>query len=290
MVNYVGELGLNIERMNRRVEFLNDRANWHQRRETPLDNACAATARRDAAVIALLLGRVGDGRILFRRAGQQWAALGLFAGYLLESFADPRQDFVEADAIGTFSRVDDDLAADALPGRRFSKGKPTQFEEASITSPRQLLNLYQAMRGGRQRTHRTQSFAARAEERLAASAAVMVGLTGLPIRSYLALFKSFGANEPTSRDRDMLLSVAIRREELLAAARTDQFHWLMMLKPAELVDLDLLALGLNALEAGPSSEEALFAPLMHRAVSARLPFLLARDLHRSGDHGSHTHE
>ena len=280
MPNYAEQLELDAERMRRRITFLNDRADWHDRRKTPLDRACAATARRDAGVLALLLGQASNARSSFRAAGREWASLGLFAGYLLESFADPEQDFAKDDAFGTFSRLDDALR-DGGPGdRRTIEGERIPFEAASFNSPRQLLNLYQAARGRRRQPHLS-SFATKAAERLSTSAAVMVGLTGLPTRAYLNLFNSFGANEPTQRDRDMLFSVAIRREELLAAARSDQYHWRMMLKPAELVDLDLLALGLNAMEAGSNSERALFEPLSHRDVPARLPFLLARDLRNS---------
>ena len=279
MAEHAKALGLDTERLGRRIAFLNDRAEWHNRRETDIDQACAATARRDAGILALLLGEVEVAKSSLRDAGRQFTELGLFAGYFLISIVDPEADLSKRDKVDPLSRFDtsdDDQTAEA--GR---DGRP--FEIASRNSPRQLLSLYQAMRGGRRRSRSDARIAAKAEERLTSVSAAPLGTTGLPLKSYLSLFNTFGVNEPTQRDRDILFSVVTQREEMISAARNDQFHWRMILKPAELVDLDLLALGLNAIEAGSNSRESLLSSLRHGDTGGSLPFLLALDLRNATD-------
>jgi hypothetical protein len=275
MPDYVTELGLDAERMHRRIEFLRDRAKGHLGRQTHVDRACAATLHRDAGLIALLLGKVSDARSLFHRAGREWENLGLFAGYLLESFADRERNFVAADEDGVFFRLKSAMSRDARPKKVEAEEQP--FEAASRSSPRQLLNLYQATGAERRRSHTTDLLAVEILRRLAPNAAMMVGMTGLPLRGYLSLFNSLSRDVPTHRDRDLLFSMAVWRQELLTAAQADKFHWRMMQRPAALIDIDLLALGLNALENGHSAQVALEA-VHDRGTATALPFLLARDL------------
>ena len=275
---YADELGLDTDRMDRLIIFLDDRAEWHLRRETSLDIACAATARRDAGIIELLLGRISKARSYLILAGEQWTQLGLFSGYFLESIAKLELEFAARD-VDAFSRLAGALEGDEIKYSEMYGRDQHPFEAASRNSPRQLINLYQATRGGRREGGYAAALGERISKRLNPNAAMSVGMTGLPAKTYLALFDRFGTNEATKRDSDILLSVVVRREELLSAAQSDQYHWRMMLKPAELVDMDLLVLGLNTLEAG-SGFKKVIEPLYDRGTLATLPFRLAQDLHR----------
>ncbi len=78
--------------------------------------------------------------------------------------------------------------------------------------------------------------------------------------------------------RDSLIALAVRRNELVAAAQADRFHWRLLLKPAELIDFDLLALGLAAMSGGTQGADLLFEATADRGPAARLPFDAARDL------------
>lgn len=74
-----------------------------------------------------------------------------------------------------------------------------------------------------------------------------------------------------------LTGMAIRRREMIEAARTDEFHWERVQQPAELVDFDLLALGLAA-ATNWGAESPAFNVLAERGKAAALPFRLALDL------------
>ncbi|AZN70134.1 hypothetical protein D5400_01575 [Georhizobium profundi] len=277
MADYAEQLGLDRVRMGRRIIFLNDRADWHDRRKSPLDTACAATARRDAGIIALLLDQKEVASELLAKAGAEFASIGLFAGYMLQSLVSPervhRGDFAAEDMIARFGHSSFTEDPDV---RRVREEGTLPFEKDSRQSPQQLLNLYQALRGRRiERTHFASEVAFR---RLQVNASATIGLSGLPVGSYLKLFDRFGSNDANSRDLDTVFAAAIRRRDLIDAARADEFHWRMMMKPAELVDLDLIALGMNAFEAGEISTSMLFETVERVGTEAALPFLLARDL------------
>ncbi len=284
MPNYAKEMDLDLARLERRVTFLIERADFHHEVGTFLDLGCAATARRDAAVLTLLLGKIEKSRALFRKAGAEWTEIGLYAGFLLESFADADEDIVNKDKAGILSAIREASEKEwGAPPPSERGWRP--FEEASRNSARQLLNLYQAIRGGRQQSGMTVAFSYRLKERMTPSFGSIVGATGIPIKSYIELFDSFTNNEPTQRQQQLIQYLITRREELIAAARMDAFHWRMMLKPAEFVDMDLLALGLSAFEAGPNSNSAkVLLQLSHNhEVGAGLPFLLAADMRKSKD-------
>ncbi len=83
MAGYAEALKLDSKRLERRLIFLLDRANAHDKegakegdqRTVDLHRGCSATLRRDAGAIAILLGKTQDARSYFRVAGQQWAGL-----------------------------------------------------------------------------------------------------------------------------------------------------------------------------------------------------------------------
>ncbi|TSE14057.1 hypothetical protein C1D09_000785 [Mesorhizobium intechi] len=278
MVEYAEQLGLDSARMERRISFLIDRAKWHDGRKTPLDRGCAATARRDAGIIALLLNRKEPARKMLANAGAEFVSIGLYVGYMLQSLVSPKRvrsgDFANEDMIARFGPA---VLAEDKDGSRVREESTLPFERESRQTPQQLLNLYQALRG--RRNESTRFVSDLASGRLLVNKSAAIGLSGLPVGSYLQLFDRLGSNVASSGDQDTVFAAVIRRRELIDAARADEFHWRMILKPAELVDLDLLALGLNALEAGELSSSVLLAAIERFGTEAGLPFLLARDLH-----------
>lgn len=282
---YADDLGLDPERLERRISFLIDRAVAHDEFTTDLHVACAATLRRDAGAIALLLGRIGEARTLFLAAGQQWADLGVFAGYFLMSLARLSSGVPWFESEKGLADVERLLLSDQPAEKAQIEGDRRQFNAMSINSPRQLLNLFQAASGERHRSERASRLASLAAGRLSPNAALQVGTTGVPLAVYLRLYDALARGNLSRRDRDSLLALAIRREELILAAQNDRHHWRLLHKPFELIDFDLLALGNSAIEAGHDTEVALFDAIGERGLAARLPFELARDLEASSSSG-----
>jgi hypothetical protein len=96
-------------------------------------------------------------------------------------------------------------------------------------------------------------------EALNVNATMPVGATRTPLATYLGAYDQLakrdtqaGAVAPNEL-KQVLNSLAQRREELLMAARRDRFHWKAMLRPAELIDFDLLALLLAGVRRGKRS-------------------------------------
>ena len=279
-MDYSQVLGLDRERMERQVGFLKDRARWHDRRETPLDRACAATARRDSGIIALLLGKTNAARTSLAHAGRDFLSIGLFSGYLLQSLAEADHDARAIAEDGMLERIrQDDASADPKARRERDEGL-LHFERLSRESPSQLLNLYQALRIQRVRDLRLREAAEMASIKLRKKASLGIGLTDVPMQTYLRLFDHFGVNDVSERDIQTLFAISAQRRDLIDAARVDEYHWRMLLKPTVIVDLDFIALGMTALEAGERSSSMLFETTERLGVEAALPFLLARDLYQ----------
>lgn len=272
MPDYSAALGLDAARLERQVKFLQDRADWHRRRETPVDLATAAALLRDAGLISLLLGKVALAQRELDRAGTDLISIGLFAGYLLWRFAGT--DRLDGEVI-------DRMTAGIRAGSREGGAAGdhlTPFERASEQSPRQLLSLYQAIHSGRTRDRRADIAAAAASERLKFHDGMTVGLTGMSVGSYAQMFDRCGEDNMTHRDLDTIYATAIQRRELIEAAQRDSYHWRMLLQPAELVDLDLVAFGMNAVQAEGRARSWVLETIPRLGIPAALPFLLARDL------------
>lgn len=303
MAGYAAQLGLDPERIERRLKFLIDRVSWYlgvgeaaQARELTvrsgpalqLERACAATLARDVGLLSLLLGDVDWARMSLAAASRQWLELGLFAGFALAGFARPSWQAIAEDEFGLIGRYlettgDDRFADFEEDGSQFvAPGLP--FEAESRSSARQALSLVQAARG----RHRLSGSAAdrvaavseRASARLLVSTSEMAGATGMPLRGYVKLFRSVDVMDVASEQRDQLFSIAVRRAMLIDDARADAVHWQMLQKPAELIDLDLMALAISGLEADADRAADLFSPWLERGPATALPFLLAQDLGR----------
>jgi|GEM_PF-6564011 len=251
--------GVSHSRLERRLAFLLDRAGAHREGapEDMLSRACAATLWRDAACVAVLLDQAGHARKLFTRAGHEFLALGLPIGASLVALAnvrDARQDLFDY--------------SDVIDGaRQWGPGKAREHHAFPIAdmargSPRQLLSIKQLD----WLTAETEgSDSVRPDEPIRAAlkrnGGYPVGATGLSIDSY-AEVADWAVAKRTKRDhkipkqvRSSITTMAAVRGENLLAAQKDTFHWRLLARPAELVDLDATILMFVALGAGMNTEQ-----------------------------------
>lgn len=275
------ELGLDEERLNRRVGFLRDRAKAHleQSEERRVMNiACAGSLFRDAAATAILLEEYGQARKLLIQAGELWTRIGLFSGYALLSLG--QQQAWWSNRRGELETVREELADAARP--QPENPWPRRREQApmmagSAGSTRQLLHLYQSLRPHVDEDPVARSVIAMAHERLSEQSTAQVGSTEAPVRSYVHLLDAAVHGDFDAAAHDTLSGMVLRRVEQLGAARADEHHWRLALAPAALVDFDLMALATASADARNTvSEVAEHFRSRNRAVS--LPLIAARGL------------
>lgn len=277
MTDYADNLQLDPGRLSRRASFLIDRAKVHDDKAAKAGDrsladrhiACAATLRRDAGAIALLIGNVEKAMDLFRSAGRLWAELGLYSGYFLLALAGDESNI----DIGWIERSLDPRF-DGEPPRE--EDSTRRYRDRSAQSPRQLLSLIEGLGMAVESKHRRLMLLAR--KRLRPSDGVLVGTSNLPIASYLRLFDELRGGETSQSLHDSLLAITIQRQELIAAAQADEYHWRLTQRPAELIDFDLVALGIAAVNGGPIVQSELRAALERANAASRLPFDLAMEL------------
>jgi hypothetical protein len=279
MTGYTEQLGLDPSRLKRRIGFLLDRATQHDEQAIELvgeggdlHRVCAATLRRDAAATAALLGEIDKAQDLFALAGRQWLGLGFYYGVFLLRLAGASKDLMGIAEHGELEWIARSLEGESEP--EDSSKRP--FERSARNVPRQLLSLVQAEVGI---PSKTGSSRGQARERLHAANALPVGGTAMPLRGYLKLLDALEQGDMGRTDRDRLLAQLVQREEMIAAAREDHFHWRLARKPAEIIDFDFLALGLAVQNAGDDMQDTV-RELSEGRGAASVPFKLARDLGR----------
>ena len=121
-----------------------------------------------------------------------------------------------------------------------------QFDDESFRPP-QLLRTYQGLAGRRSDDPKRASLRRTIREILAVDASMPVGTTRTPAAIYLAMFDYLADRETEDANwpggfSQIIRSLAQRRAELLSVARRDRYHWKALLRPAELIDFDLLAM------------------------------------------------
>lgn len=274
---------LPVERLEHRYVFLIDRAKAHlNARESgglhsPMawrEQACAATLMRDAGCIALILGKPAEASANLLGAGHLLLKLGLPAGAALVLLGNPREGSLIGEAFAP-------LFADTAWQR--SRQEHSHRDDArtrldATHEPRQMLGLGQAQRIALA-FGESGLFGANGEGddvqlryRLERRGGHPVGITGLSIEAYLALADQLSVPQQIAPKPDFLevprsleLLFALRAEGL-QAARKDRYHWQLVPRPAELIDLDSLILMLVALGQEQSS-------LLERALPADAPAL-----------------
>lgn len=273
-------LHLDPKLLVRRLRFLSARAKWHEqlvanavREEVgslDMHSACAATLRRDAGAIALILGQVDEARREFRRAGSYWLNLGFYEGLLLL-----RLGRVETSTRDNFLSSIPGWIGRSLEHIREPTEHEPRFASAALRSPRQLVSLIQA---GNDSGSILASLNVQALQRLQIYRGYPLGVTQTPVARYLELLEGVRREKLSADHFKTLVGMSIRRSELISAAQEDNYHWRMALKPNDLIDIDILAIGLAALEHG----EGFFAHVRSFASrwgsTAQLPFDLAEVL------------
>ncbi|TGN51515.1 hypothetical protein E4L95_16765 [Paracoccus liaowanqingii] len=243
------------ERLERRLHFLVSRADAHlsdlpDRETTEKDmppRACAATLYRDAACVALLMDEVSEARDLLHKAGQNFLMLGLPVGAsLLALSGTPGSEFEleqHADFIAGIRQQWRPREAHARDGGAFH----TMADQAR-SEPRQLLAMMQAdwIIDNRMRDRALRDESGPLREALERNGGYPVGATGLSIDSYARVADWFAERDGIEGFDDylpdriaaLMATMMATRAEHLHSARKDRFHWKMLARPAEIVDLD----------------------------------------------------
>jgi hypothetical protein len=271
--------GFDRERLQRRQYFLESRARAHE--NAKIDHrwhrTAEATLLRDAAAVALLLDEFDRARVLLRKSGSQLLQLGFSGALQLLLIADA----VDAPEGETAQQVDmfaHELFREFNPevGRRVRERK---FHEESFTPP-QLLRTYQGLAGRRVGdTYEYENSLQKIREILSINASMPVGATRTPMSIYLAVFDHLTDRETGDENlpggySQIISSLAQRRSELLTIARRDRFHWKALLRPAELIDFDFLAMFVAGRRRGQNFE-AVTSVFAERDPLTALPLKLA---------------
>ncbi|WP_266182841.1 hypothetical protein [Dyella humicola] len=260
-----------------RIDFLVHRADAQNHNgyvANSVRQGCRGTLLRDAASLALMLEQYEQATALLREAGDAWAGIGLFAGYLLLHVAE---------GPAWVSRYEDDLQQIAsLFEWRYSKTttpsprvKGRAYLAAASWSPRQLLNLYQALPDDPRANELikiTRHHARRSLDDLAATATI----GELPVSDYLLVWDAAAQGDFDARAQDALIALLEHRAMRLQAAQADTHHWYRGVNPAGLVDFDLMALGIKAIESNAADK---LANILHHAPPlVALPWIAAQRL------------
>lgn len=283
-----GEMGLDEERVFRRIGFLKDRAQAHQEQageRHTMHVACAGALLRDAAASAMLVGEFASAGELLVKAGELWAGLGLFAGYALIAIAKP--EALWTDRGYELSELLDSLGvAERMGATREHHPDRAPMMDGSAASSRQLLHLYQAVRPRIGEHDLVSLLIGMSRSRLVEGSTAQVGPTESPVRAYVHLLDATVDGDFDRAARDTLAGMVLRRVEQLESARADEYHWRRVLAPAALVDFDMLSLAMASIDSRGTAAE-LAEHLADREPAARLPLEVARAMRPETPSGFH---
>ncbi len=263
-----------------RIAFLVQRANAQSHNGYVADSVrqgCRGTLLRDAASIALTLEQYEQATALLREAGDAWAGIGLFAGYVLLHFPE---------GPAWVSRYEDDLQqiANLFEWRYTNTNTPSPrakgraYLAAASWSPRQLLNLYQALPDDPQANElivTVRHYARRSLDDLAATATI----GDLRVSDYLLAWDAAARGDFDDPAQDALVALLQDRATRLQAAQADTHHWYRGINPAGLADFDLMALGIKAIESHAADKFGTI--IQHAPPLVALPWNAAQGLRAS---------
>lgn len=207
-----------------------------------LARACAATLLRDAACIALLLNDAGKARKLLHQSGRHFLNLGLPVGAALITLAGLEDAERE---LRYFDDVTRGVREQWVPSEaREREDTRRPMTDQARSEPQQLLAMVQADWLASDRGY--DSFDEESDEELRTAArrngGHPAGYTGLTFESYLDLGTWLSQDHPSTdmppRFASAMTTMMVARAEQLRAARKDSFHWRMVARPSELIDLD----------------------------------------------------
>ena len=243
-----------------RVRFLVSRAALHEEQgsDVLMHKACAATLLRDAGCLLLLREEIGAGRERLAQAGEQLLEMGLGAGLVLVAVGDAGRGRQELRSYR--ERVENDRRR----AEETRADRPEEWRESVTLAARRslgsMLSVVQTDFLEGTRDAQVESASQRREierrELLERYGAQDVGETGMAVFRYVRVAASMGAGAHAVADDDTVNVVRAvellgrHREERVEAARRDEFHWRLVPRPAELLDLDSVVLMQVALAAG----------------------------------------
>ena len=278
MSEYAEALGMEADRLRQKLEFLIDRASTNdefagRRRQNALRQAADATLWRDAACVAMLLDDMTAAKKYLKASAQGFLELGLFYGFLLLRLSGEEKSEVDAKTSGDrFAWVRDALRLSESEDSDETRDLPP-YAQASAQSPYQLLRLVQS---GINFSTLDGDVVEIARNRLNVYAGLPIGGTGIALGRYMKVQDAFLYGDLDDRTKSALSYMAIRRSEMIETAKADEFHWSRALNPYELIDLDMLALGLCL--KNRAIEDSATSVLRERGKMAAMPFEIAAKL------------
>ena len=288
--------GIESERVTRRIDFLRSRAFAHLELEPEATHskACAATLLRDSACLSLLTGRTREACVDLMSAGKEFLNLGLVEGATLVALADT----VKAqEVLESFSDVIEGVRHQEYQRTYFETDEQRSSSEAGEQRRRMtnvglgaaydVLSLLQAdLLLVKNNAQELPPFAGPMEEVLEYNGGYAVSATGLSFETYVGVARSMVKDSRVGVSYSSELAVAwLRtlyavRAENVRSGMKDTYNWGMLLKPAELVDLDSVVLMCLAVGDGHLERE-LDEFLAEESSLCQAPLIVARELMRS---------
>lgn len=288
--------GIEEDWWGKRVQFLLSRAAVHQEQRSDVlkHKACAATLLRDAGCLLLLREQTSAGRERLAQAGEQLLQIGLGAGLVLVAMGDAGRGRQELRSYR--ERVENDRRR----AEETKADRPEDWQEpvtlAARSSLGSMLSVVQTdfLPGAGDAGAESESQWRETERRelLERYGAQDVGETGMGVFRYVRVagLMEAGAHAVADDDTaDVVRGVELlgrRREERVEAARRDEFHWRLVPRPAELLDLDSVVLMQVALGAGWDEAALREWTGWKRRDVIGAPLDVAVQLRESGDSGA----
>lgn len=251
--------GVEEDWLRQRVAFLVSRAQNHL--EQPSEDfrykACAATLIRDAGCLSLFLGEVVPARRYLVQAGELLLDMGLAAGLPFIAIGDGHQAqeamLAYEAKVEAVTRRTDDATGPADSSRAIAAlARGSLRSMLSVVQTEMLMSRHRLALDGEHGFSDSDERRARREgaqrglvERYAGRE---VGETGLSVGRYMRVAETFEARRSeTAKDmpENVIETIELlgrRRAERVEVARRDEFHWRLVPRPAELLDLDSVAL------------------------------------------------
>lgn len=239
----------------RRIAFLELRADAQGNNGYVADSVrlgCKGTLLRDAASLALMIEQYDRAAVLLHSAGEAWAGIGLFAGYLLLQLSGDhawtkqyQQDLQQIERLFEWRFTNTTSPPPRANGRAYLT--------AATWSPRQLLNLYQALPAAHHASELAESVKRHARVSLDdLSASATVG--DFQVSNYLLVWDAVAQGHFDEPAQDALVALLQDRARRLEVAQADTHHWYRAVNSAGFVDFDLMALGLMAIQSNAADK------------------------------------
>jgi hypothetical protein len=242
-------LNLESDDVQAHLKFLLSRATVHDEDESDekrLHRLCAATLRRDAAALAIILGKFDDARTLLLLAGSQFLAEQSFYGLALLSLVKTSLPWEQ---LSQRTRI--------LSRRFFREQKVSEEFEPESRADVSRMEGVAALQALSVLPERDPSKEELWQQLIAEFkvSPVRTGASELRTPFYFGALESLasGSKFISGDQLDSDVSALLRiRESELQAAQSDKYNWSMLLNPSDVVGFDMMFIGLSALRRGQS--------------------------------------